>query len=91
MTRIYQLEVCKHKQARLSPKDHKLDELFVFEQKVLYVKCINTIYIKYEIVKTTFKYFNSNFIPIVNKQNNIGKKEKNIKKNITNRYFTIAY
>ena len=39
MTRIYQLEVLKHKQERKSSKYHKLDVLFVFEQKVFYVKC----------------------------------------------------
>ena len=42
MTKIYQTEIFKHKQERKSPKDHKLDELFVFEQKVVYVKCPST-------------------------------------------------
>ena len=44
MTRIYQLEVFIHKQERKSPEDHKLDELFVFKQKVFYVKCPSTLF-----------------------------------------------
>ena len=54
MIRIYQLEVCKHKQARLSPKDHKLDELFVFEQKSVYVKCTSTKNMMYDNCEDDF-------------------------------------
>ena len=42
MTRIYKLEVFKHKYERKSPKGHKLDELFVFGLTVFYVKCPST-------------------------------------------------